>query len=143
LFSAGGSRSKRTRLVAGIFGVALVLAACGGDDNGGEPTGPGATTEETGATGATGGNGGGGGGGGDEIIISGFAFQPSTIEVSGPTEFTIVNEDSVAHTFTLDDGSIDETLAGGGSVTVTIDVSESQGFVCRFHPGMEGTVEVV
>jgi plastocyanin len=133
-------RSKRTRLVAGIFGVALVLAACGGDDggDGGTTTGPTAATGPTGET-----TGGGGGGGGDEIIMSGFAFQPSTIEVSGPTELTIVNEDTASHTFTLDDGSIDETLAGGESVTVTIDVSESQGFVCRFHPGMDGTIEVV
>jgi plastocyanin len=130
--------TRWVRLVAGMFAISLVLAACGGDDDGGEPTG--ATPAETGATGETGGDGGGGGNG---IIMSGFAFQPSTIEVSGPTEFTIVNEDTAAHTFTTDDGSIDEELAGGESVTVTIDVSESQGFVCRFHPGMDGTIEVV
>ncbi|MGH2589320.1 MAG: hypothetical protein ACRDGW_00815, partial [Actinomycetota bacterium] len=103
-------RSRRwMRLLAGIFGVALILSACGGDNDGGngEPTGPDGAT--TGATGETG----GGGGGGNEIVMSGFAFQPSTIEVSGPTEFTIVNEDAAAHTFTTDDGSIDEEVAGG------------------------------
>lgn len=133
--------TRWARLVAGLFAISLVLSACGGDDDegNGEPTGAAGAT----ATGATGETGGDGGGGGSEIVMSGFAFQPPTIEVSGPTEFTIVNEDAAAHTFTLDDGSIDETLAGGESVTVTIDVSESQGFVCRFHPGMDGTIEVV
>jgi plastocyanin len=75
-------------------------------------------------------------------VIEGFAFDPSTISVSGPTEFTITNNDSATHTFTLDDGSVDAEIAGGESTAVTIDVSESTGFVCRFHPQMTGTVEV-
>lgn len=121
-------RSRWMALVAGLFALSLVAAACGGDDdNGGGDTG-GADT--------------GGGGGGNSIVIEGFAFSPSTISVSGPTEFTITNNDSASHTFTLDDGSIDEELGGGESTTVTIDVSASTGFVCRFHPQMTGTVEV-
>jgi len=74
--------------------------------------------------------------------MEGFAFNPSTITVSGPTEVTITNNDSATHTFTLDDGSIDEEIGSGESTTVTIDVSASTGFVCRFHPQMTGTVEV-
>jgi plastocyanin len=139
LFSAGGSRSRRTRLVAGIFGIALVLAACGGDDGGnGEPTG--ATGETNGSTGATSET---GAGGASEIFIQGFRFQPGTLEVSGPTEVTITNNDMVPHTFTLDDESIDESLDGGASVTVTLDLSESTGYFCRIHPDMTGVIEVV
>ena len=114
-------------LIAGLLVLSIALSACGGDDGGGGDTG--AQT-------------GGGGGGGNEITIEGFAFNPSTISVSGPTEFTITNNDSASHTFTLDDGSVDEEIGGGESTTVTIDVSESTGFVCRFHPQMTGTVEV-
>jgi plastocyanin len=55
---------------------------------------------------------------------------------------TITNNDSATHTFTLDDGSVDETIAGGERVTVTVDVSETTGWVCSIHPGMTGTVEV-
>ncbi|MEX2421161.1 MAG: cupredoxin domain-containing protein [Actinomycetota bacterium] len=123
------------RLVRGVvllFALTFVLAACGGDDDGG------GTTDTTGGTTGTE----TGTGGGTAITIEGFAFDPSTITVSGPTEITITNNDSATHSFTLDDGSIDEEIAGGSSATVTVDVSASTGFVCRFHPAMTGTVEV-
>src|SRR5688500_19771346 len=103
-------------LIAGIFAMALVLAACGGDDDGGETTGP-TAPEPTGATGETDG---GGGGGGAEIFIQDFRFQPSTITVSGPTEVTVTNNDTAPHTFTLDDGSVDLALDPGESGTVTV-----------------------
>jgi plastocyanin len=128
------------RLVAGMFVLALVLAACGGDDGGDTGNGNGnggATGANGGATGET-----TGGGGENEIVIQGFQFQPSTITVSGSTEFTVRNEDSAPHTFTLDDESVDLELAGGESGSVTIDVTESTGFFCRIHPNMTGTVEV-
>ena len=127
-------------LIAGIFAMTLVLAACGGDDDGGETTGP-TATGPTAATGETNG-GGGGGGGGTEIVIEGFAFNPSTITVSGPTEVTVTNNDTAPHTFTLDDGSVDLALGGGETGTATVDVSESTGFICTIHPSMTGTVEV-
>jgi len=121
-------KARWVQFVALLFALGFVLAACGGDDDGGGETG-GETGTETGA-------------GGGALTIEGFAFDPSTITVSGPTEITITNNDSAAHTFTLDDGSVDEEIAGGASATVTVDVSASTGFVCRFHPAMTGTVEV-
>jgi plastocyanin len=127
------------RLVAGVFALSIILAACGGDDDGGDGgNGGGAGATNGGATGETA----GGGGGENEILIQGFAFQPSTITVSGPTDFTVTNEDSATHTFTLDDESVDVELAAGASETVTLDVSETIGFFCRIHPNMTGTVEV-
>lgn len=124
-------KARGLRLLAGVFVLSLVLAACGGDDGDGGETGG-----ETAATGAT------DMGDGTSITISDFVFDPDTISVSGPTEITITNEDGAAHTFTLDDGSVDQEIAGGESATVTVDVSETTGFVCRFHPQMTGTVEV-
>jgi plastocyanin len=130
-------KSRWVGLVAGLFALSMVLAACSSDEGGGDTGGTtgGTTGGETG--GETGGT-----GGGDTIVIEGFAFNPSTITVSGPTEVTITNNDSATHTFTLDDGSIDEEIGAGETATVTIDVSASTGFVCRFHPQMTGTVEV-
>jgi plastocyanin len=125
-------KARWLRLVAGLFVLSLVVAACGGGDDGG-----GETTGATGATSET-----GGGGGGTEITIAGFAFNPDTITVSGSTEVTISNEDSVTHTFTLDDGSVDQQISGGETVTVTVDVSQTTGFKCTIHPTMTGTVEV-
>jgi plastocyanin len=124
-------KARWLRVLAGVFALSLVLAACGGDDDGGDETGGGGETAET-----------GGGGGGTSITIAGFAFDPNTISVSGPTEVTITNEDEAAHTFTLDDGSVDQEIAAGESATVTVDVTETTGFVCRFHSQMTGTVEV-
>lgn len=122
------------RLVAGMLVAGLVLAACSGDDDGGEATGSGTTDQATGAT--------DGAAGGTAITIEGFAFDPASIEVSGETTLTITNNDTAAHTFTLDDDSVDEELAAGESVDVTVNVSETTGFHCRFHPQMTGSLEV-
>jgi plastocyanin len=128
------TKAKWVRLVAGLFVLSLVVAACSSDDNGGGTT---ATTGgATGSTAAT------GGGGGTTITIAGFAFDPDTITVSGPTEVTVTNEDSATHTFTLDDGSVDETVEPGATETVTVDVSTATGFHCNIHPQMTGQIEV-
>ena len=130
------TKAKWVRLVAGLFVLSLVVAACSSDDNGGGTT---ATTGgATGTTAATG----GGGGGGTTITIAGFAFDPDTITLSGPTEVTVTNEDTTTHTFTLDDGSVDETIEPGATVTVTVDVSAATGFHCNIHPQMTGQIEV-
>ena len=133
-------KARWVRLVAGLFVVALLAAACGGDDDGGgttASTGGGAT----GATSETGG-GGGGGGGGDTITIDDFTFDPSTLTVSGPTEVTVTNNDSAAHTFTADDGSFDVQIEPGATEKVDVDVSKTTGFHCTIHPQMTGTIEV-
>ena len=131
-------KARWVRLVAGLFVLSLVVAACSSDDDGGGTTG---TTG--GATGgATGSPETGSGGGGTTITIAGFAFDPDTITVSGPTEVTVTNEDSATHTFTLDDGSVDETIEPGATKTVTVDVSASTGFHCNIHPQMTGQIEV-
>ena len=128
-------KARWVRLVAGLFVLSLVVAACSSDDDGGGTT---ATTGgATGSTAAT-----GGGGGGTTITIAGFAFDPDTITVSGPTEVTITNNDSATHTFTLDDGSVDETIEPGATETVTVDVAASTGFHCNIHPQMTGQIEV-
>jgi plastocyanin len=121
-------RSTRwTALVLGLLTLGMVLAACGGGDGDGGGTTGGGTA---------------GGGGGTTVTISGFAYDPSTVQVSGETTLTITNEDDVTHTFTLDDGSVDEEIGGGESVEVTVNVSETTGFHCTIHPQMTGTLEV-
>jgi plastocyanin len=127
------TKARWVRLVAGLFVLSLVVAACSSDDDGG-------TTGTTG--GATGATETGSGGGETTITIAGFVFDPDTITVSGPTEVTVTNNDSATHTFTLDDGSVDETIEPGATKTVTVDVSASTGFHCNIHPQMTGQIEV-
>ena len=129
------TKARWVRLVAGLFVLSLVVAACSSDDDGGGTTdttgGATGTTAETDSS-----------GGGTTITIAGFAFDPDTITVSGPTEVTVTNDDSTTHTFTLDDGSVDQTVEPGATETVTVDVSASTGFHCNIHPQMTGQIEV-
>jgi plastocyanin len=129
-----GMRNRRWgRVVTGVMVAGLVLAACSSDDDGGEATGSGTTDQATGATGE---------GGGTTITIAGFAFDPATIEVSGETILTITNDDTAAHTFTLDDDSVDEQIPAGETVDVAVNLTETTGFHCTIHPQMTGTLEV-
>ena len=125
---------RRTRwagVLAGLFVLSIVLAACGGGDGGGTTTGGGATATGGGATGGAGAN---------AIVIEGFAFNPSTLTLSMPTDVTITNNDSATHTFTTDDGSVDQEIGAGETVTVSVDVPDGTGFHCKIHPQMTGTI---
>ena len=117
-------------VVCGVMVVASVGAACGDDDGQAGADGSG----ETGATGAA---------AEADLVASGTAFDPTTVPVSaGGDSITIDNEDGISHTFTLDDGSIDEPLAGGAMVTVDVDISADAPFHCEIHPSMTGTLTV-
>jgi plastocyanin len=120
-------KALRVAVVCGLMVVASVGAACGGDDDdGGGATGGGAT-----------------GGGEADLAASGTAWDPTTVTVTaGGDSITIINEDGIDHTFTLDDGSIDEPLAGGATVTVDVDISEDAPFHCEIHSSMTGTLTV-
>ena len=133
-------KARWIRLVAGLFVLALLVAACSSDDNGGGTTAStGGSTAATGATAETGG-GGGGGGGGKTITIANFAFDPSSLTLSGATDVTVTNNDSAAHTFTADDGSFDVQLDPGA--TETVNIAASTDFHCSIHPQMTGSVTV-
>jgi plastocyanin len=116
-------------ILAALLTVSILLAACSDDGGGGTTASTGTTNELVGGTTIT-------------IESTASGFEPSTITVSGPTEVTVANDDSVTHTFTLDDDSVSELLAGGETVTVTVDVSETTSFLCNIHPEMTGTIEV-
>jgi plastocyanin len=118
----------RTRgwLVAVVASVGLLAGACsGGNDSSTTPTG-GAVVPGT-----------------AKIGIADLAFEPSTLTVAaGTTTITVTNSDSVTHTFTLDDGSVDETIDPGQSVDVTVNITQTTGFHCSIHTSMTGTLQV-
>jgi plastocyanin len=128
------SRALWGRFVAGLLVVSIPLAACGNDESEGGGTaatgGASGAPSETDTTGSA------------TITMKSFRFHPNTITVSGPTELTLTNEDSVAHTFTLDDLSFTESIPAGDTVTVTVDVPETIGWLCTIHPEMTGTIVV-
>lgn len=118
-------RAAWVRFVAGVLAVSILLAACGNDDSGGGSTV--ATGSASGAMNQTVST------GDATITMKNCRFHPNTIMVSGPTALTLTNEDSVAHTFTLDDLSFTESIPGGDTVTVTVDVPETIGWLCTIH----------
>ena len=112
------------RLCAALFSVALVLGACGSDD---EPPGD------------------GGDGSADQTItIADFTFDPNTVTVPSGQDVSIevTNDDEVEHSFTLDDDSVSEDVEEGESTTVTLNLTEGIGWHCKYHPEMTGTVTV-
>ncbi len=115
------------RLAGLALSLVLLLAACGGSDGG-----------------DGGGGGGGGGAGGLTLTIKDFAFQPNTLSAPGGQQatVTITNEDSVTHSFTLDDGGVSRDVPPGQTVEVTVPfpASGTAGFHCKFHPSMTGTL---
>ena len=122
-------RQHAFRLVATVFSIALVMAACSSDD---------------GTDGSTD-NGGGGGGGDQTITISDFTFDPDTLTVPAGQDVTIevTNEDDVEHSFTLDDDSVSQDIEGGESQSVTLNLTEGIGWHCEYHPDtMKGTVTI-
>lgn len=78
------------------------------------------------------------------VTIADFTFDPATIEVAVGDSITWTNEDSTAHTATVEDGGPDTgSLAGGASGTLTFDEAGTYTYRCSFHPGsMQGEVVV-
>ncbi len=119
------------RLLGIVLALGLLAAACGGDET---PPGNGG--------GNTGGDGGNGGGGGADLTIVDFSFSPSTLSVTEGQTITVSNIGDTSHTFTTDDGTIDEVIAPGETEEITLDAVSSGGFHCRFHSQMTGTLKV-
>ncbi|HEY3058133.1 MAG TPA: plastocyanin/azurin family copper-binding protein [Chloroflexota bacterium] len=81
------------------------------------------------------------------VNVQGFAFQPMDLTVAAGTTVTWTNNDSVAHTVTWDDMSVDSGLFGQGETfTHTFDAPGTFGYYCIPHgspgTGMHGSVTV-
>jgi plastocyanin len=103
------------------------------------------SSDDNGDTGNTGDSGGAAVPTTSKIGIADFQYEPSTLSIAaGSTDITVTNSDTTDHTFTLDDGAVDQTVAAGETVTVTVEGTsgESLGFHCEIHPQMTGTLDV-
>ena len=98
-----------------------------------------------GGDGGDGGDGGNGGGGTETSSVSMVdnAFEPSDPAVASGSILTVTNDGEAAHTFTLEEGGIDEQVAPGAETSVSISLDAgTYDFVCSFHPEMTGTLTV-
>ncbi len=132
---------RRLRLT-GLLIVAVVLVAAACSSSSSSSTSSSTSTTTTSSAAPTGG-GGGGGGSTATITASGLAFSPSSVNVSpGKVTLTVTNNDSILHTFTLDDGSSDTDLPPGQTTTINLDLTKTVGWHCKIHPSMTGTLTV-
>jgi plastocyanin len=90
--------------------------------------------------------------GGDDLVteldIVDFAFEPTPATVSAGSTVRIVNSDGTKHTVTSgsrdDAGKVfDVALDPNGTGELVIDEPGTYTYICRIHPGMKGTLEVV
>jgi hypothetical protein len=77
------------------------------------------------------------------VSISGFSFQPPTLEIGAGATVRWENQDPTAHTVTSSDGAFDSgRLSSGDSFEFTFDAAGTYDYICAIHPTMQGTVVV-
>jgi plastocyanin len=111
-------------LSIGLAAAALGLAACGGSDEPAASTAPKAPAA-----------------GGTAVAIGDNSFTPANVKVAVGDTVTFENNGAVAHTVTGDDFD-SGSIAPGGSFTFTAEEAGTVSYLCTFHPGMQGTIEV-
>jgi len=77
------------------------------------------------------------------VIIDDMAFGPLPAELHVGDTITWKNDDLFRHTATARDQSFDLDLPAGSEVVMSLDVAGKWDFVCKFHPGMTGTLVVL
>ena len=135
--------NRRARLLAAPLAltIALVLSACGSDDD----------TDSTGSDNAAGsapaastGSGSSDAGGEMvEVIIEDFAFSPKELTVPVGTTVRITNKDSAEHDWDDKGGAFQTDLLGKDESTeITLDEPGTFTVFCSVHPQMTGSVTV-
>jgi plastocyanin len=76
------------------------------------------------------------------IVIDNLAFGPAPdgLHVNDIVEWT--NSDILQHTATATDRSFDIDLPAGATGRTIMKRAGGVSYVCRFHPGMQGRLEV-
>jgi plastocyanin len=79
-----------------------------------------------------------------QASMAGIAFTPTTIDAKVGDVVAWTNNDSTAHTATVDDDPdcTTETLAPGATGGISFSAAGSYAFHCKIHSNMTGTIEV-
>jgi plastocyanin len=119
----------------GLVALLLVAAACGGDPGGGGSEPSDCVDLRTRGPSFT-------------ITLRGNEFVPSCFTASASQRLTLVNEDAVLHSFTLEGTPIDVDIEGGdrldlAPITGAVEPG-TYDLICKYHvPGMTGRVTIV
>lgn len=140
------STIRRSTTLLAAATLAFGLAACAEDDPvmeepTGEPTDE--ATDDDADDDADAAEADDGGAGGDVVAMTFFNFAPDVLTVPVGTTVTWVNEDTVLHTATADDGSFDvETPGEGDEGSHTFDEAGEFTYFCEVHASMTATITV-
>jgi plastocyanin len=78
-----------------------------------------------------------------QVAIEGMKFVPERIEAAVGDSITWTNRDVVPHTVTNAAKKLESgTIAANGKWTYVVRRKGDVDYVCRFHPGMRGTIIV-
>jgi plastocyanin len=138
--------SPQRLAVSAIAAIVVTVVGVGAADMtlGGRPTGSG----DDRSTDAPAPSEGSDGGTASRLTIVDFAYDPTPATVVAGEPLTIVNEDGAEHTVTSgtrDDAGadFDVDVAANGSGELVLESPGTFEYICRIHPGMKGTLEVV
>jgi plastocyanin len=76
-----------------------------------------------------------------EVKMAGSTFAPADIDLKVGDTVTFINDDQIAHTATSDEFD-SGTLDAGASFDFTAEKPGTISYLCSFHPGMTGTINV-
>ena len=107
-----------------IAAAAIGVGACGGSDESAAPSAAKAPASST-----------------DAVAVADNSFTPASVKAAVGETVTFENEGAIAHTVT-GDGFDSGSLAPGDTFTFKASEAGSFSYVCTFHPGMQGTIEV-
>lgn len=80
---------------------------------------------------------------GTSVRMAGTRFEPSTLTVQVGETVRWFNDDALPHTVSATDGSWDSgNLAPGQSFERRFDTPGGYAYLCRYHPGMAGSIAV-
>ena len=78
-----------------------------------------------------------------EVIIQGFAFNPDTQNLPVGAIVVWDNNDSVTHTITARNNSLDSgNLSPGDTFRYTFEQSGTLEYYCKIHPSMVGKITI-
>ena len=76
------------------------------------------------------------------VVIAKLKFGPLPAELHKGDRIVWVNRDFLRHSATAADHSFDVDLPAGAKGETVLKKSGSIPFVCRYHPGMHGVLQV-
>jgi plastocyanin len=76
------------------------------------------------------------------VAMTGSTFAPSAIDVKVGETVSFVNKDEIAHTATAEGTFDSKILDAGATFDFKAEKAGTISYVCLFHPGMTGTINV-